>query len=62
MREHLLMVVHTHIKILRLSLKLGISDAIKVNLIPPELTQQQTSIIYTSEANVLNMALFGITV
>lgn len=29
--------------------------------IPPELTQQQTSIIYASEADVLNMALFGMT-
>ena len=30
------------------------TDAIKVNLIPPELTPQQTSIIYASEADVLN--------
>ncbi len=37
------------------------TDAIKVNLIPPELTPQQTSIIYASEADVLNMALFGLT-
>lgn len=37
------------------------TDAIKVNLIPPELTPQQTSIIYVSEADVLNMALFGMT-
>ncbi len=37
------------------------TDAIKVNLIPPELTPQQTSIIYASEADVLNMALFGMT-
>ncbi len=29
--------------------------------IPPELTPQQTSAIYTSEADVLNMALFGMT-
>ncbi|MFI3171790.1 MAG: KilA-N domain-containing protein [Eubacteriales bacterium] len=37
------------------------TDAIKVNLIPPELTPQQISIIYASEADVLNMALFGMT-
>jgi hypothetical protein len=37
------------------------TDAIKYNLIPAELTQQQTSIIYASEADVLNVALFGIT-
>ena len=37
------------------------TDAIKENLIPAELTPQQTSIIYASEADVLNMALFGKT-
>jgi len=37
------------------------TDAIKQNLIPNELTAAQTSIIYASEADVLNMALFGIT-
>ena len=37
------------------------TDAIKHNLIPAELTAQQTSIIYASEADVLNMALFGMT-
>ncbi len=37
------------------------TDAIKRNLIPAELTPQQTSIIYASEADVLNMALFGVT-
>ena len=37
------------------------TDAIKTNLIPAELTSQQTSIIYASEADVLNMALFGMT-
>lgn len=37
------------------------TDAIKLNLIPAELTSQQTSIIYASEADVLNMALFGMT-
>ena len=35
------------------------TDAIKENLIPPELTPQQTAIVYASEADVLNMALFG---
>lgn len=37
------------------------ADAIKVNLIPPELTPQQTSVMYASQADVLNMALFGMT-
>jgi len=37
------------------------TDAIKHNLIPAELIPQQTSIIYASEADVLNIALFGIT-
>lgn len=37
------------------------TDAIKQNLIPAELTPQQTSVVYASEADVLNMALFGIT-
>ncbi|MDR2119459.1 MAG: KilA-N domain-containing protein, partial [Tannerella sp.] len=37
------------------------TDAIKQHLIPPELTSQQVSIIYATEADVLNVALFGIT-
>lgn len=37
------------------------TDAIKENLIPPELTQYQVSITYANEADVLNVALFGIT-
>ncbi len=37
------------------------TDAIKQNLIPKELTAVQTSVIYASEADVLNMAMFGIT-
>jgi hypothetical protein len=37
------------------------TDAIKENLIPPELTLNQTNMIYASEADVLNMALFGTT-
>lgn len=37
------------------------TDAIKQNLIPKELTRQQISIIYANEADVLNMALFGMT-
>ena len=35
--------------------------AIKRNLIPAELTPQQTSIIYANEADVLNVAMFGMT-
>jgi len=37
------------------------TDAIKENLIPPELTSRQTNLIYASEADILNMALFGMT-
>jgi len=37
------------------------TDAIKQNLIPAELSPSQTSIIYANEADVLNVALFGIT-
>ncbi len=37
------------------------TDAIKENLIPKELTGKEKSMIYASEADVLNMALFGIT-
>lgn len=37
------------------------TDAIKANLIPAELTATQTAIVYASEADVLNMALFGMT-
>ncbi|MBO7201451.1 MAG: KilA-N domain-containing protein [Bacteroidales bacterium] len=37
------------------------TDAIKQNLIPKELTPQQTSLVYANEADVLNVALFGIT-
>ncbi|HBX21971.1 MAG TPA: DNA-binding protein, partial [Porphyromonadaceae bacterium] len=37
------------------------TDAIKQNLVPAELTTSQTSIIYANEADVLNVALFGVT-
>ncbi|MBR4476640.1 MAG: KilA-N domain-containing protein [Kiritimatiellae bacterium] len=37
------------------------TDAIKQNLIPEEVTQEQASIIYAEEADVLNVAMFGIT-
>ena len=37
------------------------TDAIKENLIPFELTKNQMNIIYANEADVLNMALFGMT-
>ena len=37
------------------------TDAIKERLIPPLLTAAQTGIIYASEADLLNVALFGIT-
>lgn len=37
------------------------TDAIKAQLIPPRLSQAQTSFIYASEADLLNVALFGST-
>jgi len=37
------------------------TDAIKLNLIPSELTAKQRSVVYATEADVLNMALFGET-
>lgn len=37
------------------------TDAIKENLIPKEISNNEASVIYASEADVLNMALFGIT-
>ena len=37
------------------------TDAIKERLIPPLVTPTQTSSIYASEADLLNVALFGIT-
>ncbi len=37
------------------------TDAIKQNLIPAELTTIQTAIVYAYEADVLNVAMFGIT-
>lgn len=37
------------------------TDAIKENLIPPELSAKQISMVYASEADVLNMGLFGMT-
>ncbi len=37
------------------------TDAIKENLIPTELTNQQMNFVYASDADLLNMALFGKT-
>lgn len=37
------------------------TDAIKQNLIPREVTALQISFIYANEADVLNVALFGVT-
>lgn len=37
------------------------TDAVKENLIPAELTPHQISLVYASEADLLNMALFGQT-
>ena len=37
------------------------ADAIKQNLIPKELTATQINFVYASEADILNVALFGMT-
>ncbi|MBU0641611.1 MAG: KilA-N domain-containing protein [Planctomycetes bacterium] len=37
------------------------TDAIKNNLMPNKLNSSQTSFVYASEADILNMALFGMT-
>ena len=37
------------------------TDAIKENLIPSTLTPEQVNIVYANEADVLNVALFGMT-
>ena len=37
------------------------TDAIKQNLIPPELSPTQKSFVYADEADMLNVAMFGMT-
>jgi len=37
------------------------TDAIKDNLIPKELSKSQSSLVYATEADLLNVALFGMT-
>jgi hypothetical protein len=37
------------------------TDSIKENLIPKEITKQQANYVYANEADLLNVALFGIT-
>ena len=37
------------------------TDAIKSHLIPDEVTKEQANIIYAEEADVLNVAMFGMT-
>jgi len=37
------------------------TDAIKEHIIPPRVTRKQQGLIYASEADLLNMAMFGMT-
>ncbi len=37
------------------------TDAIKQNLLPPEIDRRRASIVYANEADVLNVAMFGMT-
>src|SRR5690606_17829614 len=37
------------------------TDAIKENLIPKEITKQQAALVYATEADLLNVSLFGLT-
>jgi hypothetical protein len=37
------------------------TDAVKAHLIPPELSPKDAGLVYASEADILNKALFGVT-
>jgi len=37
------------------------TDGIKENLIPQKITKQQANLVYANEADLLNVALFGMT-
>ena len=37
------------------------TDAIKNNLIPPEITKEQETYVYSNEADLLNVVMFGMT-
>ncbi|SKC10526.1 hypothetical protein SAMN05660841_04258 [Sphingobacterium nematocida] len=37
------------------------TDAIKTNIIPNEITKQQAGLVYATEADLLDGALFGVT-
>ena len=37
------------------------TDAIQQNLLPPDLTKEQQSFVYADEADILNVALFGMS-
>ena len=37
------------------------TDAIKENLVPKAITSQQAGYVYANEADLLNVALFGVT-
>jgi hypothetical protein len=37
------------------------TDAIKEHILPPQISKQKANVIYASEADVLNVALFGMT-
>jgi hypothetical protein len=37
------------------------TDAIKEHLIPQQITKQEEVIVYANEADILNVALFGMT-
>ena len=37
------------------------TDAVQMHLIPPQLTEKEIRAVYTSEADLLNVAMFGVT-
>jgi hypothetical protein len=37
------------------------TDAIKENILPPEISKKQKALVYANEADLLNVALFGMT-
>ena len=49
-----------HCEVAKINYKIH-TDAIKENIIIPDLTQQQISYTYANEADILNVALFGMT-
>ena len=59
--DHFKMEAGLHTFVLSTNMWIEKTNAIKQTLIPSELTMVQASMIYASEADVLNVAMFGVT-